>query len=263
MTTAKRLMHVLCASWLFSSSQYSQANEGALSLTNNIKGVLSTEVDVPLNVAVGDYIEGQIVISNGEVNLGLHEIEQTEKNKMRLLLESVASGDQFRFVANEATQSLRLISLVPEDGEIEYSLSITKQIPVVDQHPPIRTYLSPTIKTLVAKIQKKQSITTLWDGIVNQGTPLIEPLVSSQDIDPALPHADKVIMTFLYRGAKHNVRLFGAPSNQHEFLENLVGTDIWFKSFVVPSTTRLSYKLAPDIPEFSGSPWGEKSCVIG
>nr|WP_253944264.1 alpha/beta hydrolase-fold protein [Pseudogemmobacter hezensis] len=60
-------------------------------------------------------------------------------------------------------------------------------------------------------------------------------------------------MTFLWRGATRNVRLIGGPSNDHEWLARLGESDIWFKSFEVPPGTRLSYQLAPDVPDIPGT----------
>ncbi len=84
---------------------------------------------------------------------------------------------------------------------------------------------------------KQQIIENFWQHINKLGTPLIEPLDEKN-----------VRMTFLWRGAKHNVRLFGGPANDHMWLAKLPDSDIWFHSFDVPNDTRLSYQFAPDIP---------------
>lgn len=81
-----------------------------------------------------------------------------------------------------------------------------------------------------------------WNEIAATGTPLVEPAGPGQ-----------AIITFLARGAQHNVRLFGAPSGDHEHLSRLGTSDTWFRSFVVPTATRLSYQLAYDVPELPGS----------
>ena len=81
-----------------------------------------------------------------------------------------------------------------------------------------------------------------WQEVAQRGTPLVEPL-----------WPDRVVMTFLARGALHNVRLLGGPTSNHENLERLGGSDVWFKSFTVPSSTRLSYRIAPDVPDFPGT----------
>jgi len=70
------------------------------------------------------------------------------------------------------------------------------------------------------------------------GTPLVEPAGDG-----------RFVLTFLWRGAERNVRLFGGPSAEHDDLQRLGATDVWYKSYTVPASTRLSYQLAPDVPK--------------
>lgn len=68
-------------------------------------------------------------------------------------------------------------------------------------------------------------------------------------------------VTFLYQGASRNVRLLGGPSSDHDWLTQLPGTDLWYSSYIVPPGTRLSYKLAPDVPDIA-APAREKRVAI-
>jgi enterochelin esterase family protein len=83
------------------------------------------------------------------------------------------------------------------------------------------------LKLLQAQLQAKpkqsaQIIEQFWN-IAQQGTPLAEKI-----------DAQNSRIIFLWRGATHNVRLIGGPSNDHEWLTRLPNTDIWF---VVPLWT--------------------------
>ena len=60
-------------------------------------------------------------------------------------------------------------------------------------------------------------------------------------------------VTFLWRGAKANAYILGAPSGQHDPMAQLNGTDIWFRSYIVPSDTLSQYKIAPDIPQIDAA----------
>ena len=88
----------------------------------------------------------------------------------------------------------------------------------------------------------KQAITRFWQHVEKNGTPLIEPLKNHRSL-----------ITFLWRGTEeNNVGLLGAPYEGHAYLTHLQGTDIWYKSYEVSNTTRLSYRLAPNVPQLSG-----------
>ena len=56
-------------------------------------------------------------------------------------------------------------------------------------------------------------------------------------------------LPFLYKGDVDNVRLLGAPYGGHAQMSQIEGSDIWFHSFEVPDTTRLSYRIAPNVPQ--------------
>lgn len=102
------------------------------------------------------------------------------------------------------------------------------------------------LKLLQAQLQAKPKqsakiIEQFWQDIAQQGTPLAEK------IDP---QNSRII--FLWRGAMHNVRLIGGPSNDHEWLTRLPNTDIWFKEAVVDSRFIGSYSFAVDLPNVEG-----------
>lgn len=105
---------------------------------------------------------------------------------------------------------------------------------------------SQALKTLQQNIQqsplqKNQLIEAFWQQAKTKGTPLIETVDQNQS---------RII--FLYRGAQHNVRLVGGPSNDHEWLTRLPGTDIWFKESLVNNTFIGSYSFAVDLPNLDG-----------
>ncbi|MFS8037175.1 alpha/beta hydrolase [Xanthobacter sp. AM11] len=71
-----------------------------------------------------------------------------------------------------------------------------------------------------------------------------------------------MLATFLARGAQHNVRLLGAPSGDHEWLQRLGTSDTYFRSFLIPGDTRLSYRLAPDVPEVAGTARAQRMAIL-
>ncbi|CAB1221790.1 alpha/beta hydrolase-fold protein [Acinetobacter bouvetii] len=80
-------------------------------------------------------------------------------------------------------------------------------------------------------------LNSFWKQVTQHGTPYIEKL-----------DADHSRMIFLWRGAAHNVRLIGGPSNDHEWLTRLPNSDIWFKEAIVQNSFIGSYSFAVDLP---------------
>ncbi|CAO3454372.1 hypothetical protein [Azospirillum argentinense] len=192
-----------------------------------------------LDLDDGDYVEG--VLDSGTDAAELRLIDQ-EGRPVRLLLNGTTGREVFRFVAGPGMAALR----VTLRGTGGYRLALTRRIAVSDQRVGRREYLSPTIAALAETVGRGGGTDAFWQDIARRGTPLVEPLTNA-------PGSDRVVMTFLARGARHNVRLLGGPTSNHENLERLDRSDVWFKSFVVPASTRLSYRIAPDVPEFRGS----------
>lgn len=131
------------------------------------------------------------------------------------------------------------------------TLRLDRIVPPADQVAPAPEYLSPRIAALAHTLQGGGDTAAFWDEIARHGTPVVEDAGDGQ-----------VILTFLWRGAHRNVRLFGGPSSDHEWLERLGDSDVWFKSFTVPDSTRLSYRLAPDVPDIPGNARTRRAALL-
>lgn len=101
------------------------------------------------------------------------------------------------------------------------------------------------------KMVKGSDTSTFWQKVTE--TPLTEHYDA---------HHKRVI--FLWRGAKANAYILGAPSGQHDPMAQLNGTDIWFRSYIVPSDTLSQYKIAPDIPQIDAAipESASKRCLV-
>ncbi|MBB4303199.1 enterochelin esterase family protein [Rhodobium orientis] len=165
----------------------------------------------------------------------------------RVLLEDATGHHNFYFVAGSDVADLALSTEAQADG---VAFAIVNNIAPDEQrpHPPVRTSTdpeSPALKALLAKLEAGGDTDAFWAEFARAGTPLIEPAPSGAD--------GKSHLTFLWRGAEKNVRLWGGPTGDHVWLERLGDSDVWFASFEVPDETRLSYRFAPDIPLVPGT----------
>lgn len=89
--------------------------------------------------------------------------------------------------------------------------------------------------------QHAQILEDFWKRVELMGTPIIENYDEKHD---------RII--FLWKGAQHNVRLIGGPSNDHEWLTRLPNTDIWFKESIIDHRYIGSYSFAVDLPNLEG-----------
>jgi len=99
---------------------------------------------------------------------------------------------------------------------------------------------SPRMEALKQQVQKKNLRATeeFWAEIRRRGTPLVEKLTGDDR---------HVLVTFLYIAPKpvNEVLLVSqlSASREPSQFDHLSGTDIWYKTFRIPSDMRLSYGI--------------------
>ncbi|MDQ8697602.1 enterochelin esterase [Hyphomicrobium sp. LHD-15] len=212
------------------------ALEPAKSATGTVAAGQAADFEVVVHE--GDFVQGRVESPAGAIALDL--VGDTGAH-IRRLASPGASDQDFMFVP--ATQGTARLRLSAEGAAQPYTLTITRILARAAQVPPAPSYLSPRIAKLAQQVAAGGGTGEFWTSIAAEGAPMVEPAS-----DPR-----KRIVTFLWRGAEHNVRLFGGPSNDHDWMDRLGTSDVWFKTYEIPSSTRLAYKLAPDIPELPGS----------
>lgn len=221
----------------------------------------------------GDYIEGLLTLSAGRASLHVVDaagrpqrmlaVDARGRTVFRLVVdeEPVASGAQVpadpRAGADTAAHGGLRLALAASDAPVRFRLEAVQRVARRDQRAPTAeaaALASPTLARLAAALQAaapqgapatQAVLQTFWRQVAATGTPLIEPAGPQRE--------DRRLVTFLWRGARHNVRLFGGPSSDHAALARLGDSDVWFRTFELPDTTRLAYQLAPDVPELPGS----------
>ena len=140
---------------------------------------------------------------------------------------------------------------VRAQGDGAYRWALTERVPLSAQRAPAPTMDSPRLAALAATLAQGGTTAAFWDEVARAGSPLVEPVDAARDR-----------VTFLWRGAQRNVRLFGGPSSDHAQLARLGDSDVWYASFVVPRSARLSYRLAPDVPELPGSGMARRRAIL-
>ncbi|ONG46528.1 hypothetical protein BKE38_25170 [Pseudoroseomonas deserti] len=197
-----------------------------------------------LPLEAGDYVAG--LLTRGTDPLvegpGLELLAPGADAPLRRLAIPGGGPLPFQFVAPAAGAfRLRLFA----GAAAEVGLGITRILPRAQQvapDPAAAPLDSPRLQALRQALRDgadaPAEMTRFWAEITRQGAPLIEK------------RPDGALVSFLWRGATtRNVRLIGGPSRDLPPLARMPGTDLWFLTAAVPPGTRLTYQLAPDVPE--------------
>ncbi|MBH0095679.1 DUF3327 domain-containing protein [Psychrobacter sp. NZS113] len=195
----------------------------------------SLEINVPCDK--GDYLTGYV--ESGDNTMTMDIIDATGKLSRRLI-DHKTGKQKFYSVAENCAEIWRL------SGAGTYQIVLEQRVSLAEQdlegslksHLEISdTLLSPKVSALRESLQKGESTDSFWADVEALGTPLIEETPSG------------TLMTFLARGDYRNIKLMGGPSNNHDALQRLADSDTWYKSFIVPKNTHLSYQIAPNVPQ--------------
>lgn len=173
------------------------------------------------------------------------------------LLDS--AGQHVRRLSDGEKPAGALMLVAPEDGLYTvraqgqglFRWAVTERLPLAEQRASAPAFDSPRVAALAATLAAGGTTDAFWDEVAQRGAPLVEAVDARHDR-----------VTFLWRGAERNVRLFGGPSSDHAQLARLGNSDVWHASFVVPRSTRLSYRLAPDVPELPGSGMARRRAIL-
>lgn len=187
-----------------------------------------------LDLKAGDLVQGKVA---GDVSLRLLD---ARGNPLRLLVDGADLSRDFIFVAREDGQYLLRAEQLATRPQAEFTLTLSQVLALSEQQRAPAALLSPTLRQLAEQLKQGATTQAFWKDREQQGTPLVEALADSPN---------ERLVTFLWRGARQNVRLFGSPSGGHDALQRLGDSDVWYATYRVPSSARLSYQLAPDVPE--------------
>ena len=197
-----------------------------------------------LDVHPGDTVRGTLAVEAGCFTL---DLVGADGRHIRRLADAPEGRTTVQFVVPDAPATLKLTAI--EAGSARVTAQALAAPPEAAAPPP--QLISPTLAALGRRVAAGGGTEAFWADVGRQGTPLVEARDDGQ-----------VLLTFLARGVRANARLIGAPSSDHEWLSHLGGSDVWFKSFVVPPETRLSYRIARDVPALPGSPRERRMALL-
>lgn len=215
-------------------------HRGVLDSRENGDDTAKTTSLFRLDANRGDFVRGSI---RGK-GIQLWLVDQ-HGERIRRLTNGDGAMATFLFVVDEPSRAALMVS-GPEKQN--YELRIDSVIPAAEQFQSFDRIESPILSALQRKLHNGGNTTEFWQAVARDGSPLVE----DNNADESL-REDQALVTFLWRGAEHNVRIFGAPSGDHDEMQRLGDSDIWYRSYPVSRKARINYRLAPDVPVFDGS----------
>ena len=212
-------------------------------------GSLSESKFFPIDATAGAFVRGSVV---GE-GLSAWMVDPNHR-RTRRLANGAGEQQNFMFVVGD-----RVPPVLEVSGPIDrsFKLQIVSVIPIDKQITTEAILESPMLRSVKRSVESGEGTEHFWQQIRAGGTPLVE----FNDVVPPLASSEALV-TFLYRGAHRNVRLFGAPSGDHDEMDRLGNSDVWHRSYRVPRTARIAYRLAPDVPVFPGSAWESRRAIL-
>lgn len=197
-----------------------------------------------LDVPAGHVVQGEFGGHHAVLDL-----QDQDGVHLRRLGRSDATVQGITWVASEASRRLAVRQVGGAPASFE--LRIAKALAPMDQaREPVKLE-SPRLGALRGILESGGSGDAFWAEVARDGTPLVEPLAGGESL-----------VTFLWRGEAESVRLFGSPSGNHDPLRRLDGSDIWWASFRMPNTARLSYRVAPDVPRIQASAMEQRRAIL-
>ncbi|WP_206732655.1 alpha/beta hydrolase-fold protein [Halarcobacter ebronensis] len=194
-----------------------------------------------------EYIVGSYSFSSDVESLNLLD---EKRNLIRRLDKDNKKNGNFYFLADATQNYFFEIKNLNESNKVK--IKIEKVVTTKgNSSAENEDFLSKKIEEVYKELKNKGNTDRFWENVKKEGTPLVEEY-----------DKESYVLTFLYRDAKKDVKILGAPVSEHVKLKRLLESDIWYKSFIVPKGTRLSYQLAPDTPIFEGTRWEKRVSIL-
>ncbi|RXJ84848.1 alpha/beta hydrolase-fold protein [Arcobacter sp. CECT 8985] len=228
---------------------FQNINAKNLNFEKEIKIGKNSSYTFEIELKKEDYLIANFKADNDFKNFILKD----KKSQIRILKKQNQKYGTIHTIIPSSGKYLFEVTTLSEDINFSFKIEkiISKENQLKEEEKVSRPIISKILQKQKKLLLKNKDTSNFWKMVKKKGTPLIEKIDS-----------DKYIITFLYRGAKKNVRLLGSPEHTHPKLARLLNSDIWYISYIVPKNTRLSYQLAPDVPNIKGTKREQKVAIL-
>ncbi|MFS1703004.1 alpha/beta hydrolase-fold protein [Alteromonas sp. AMM-1] len=216
---------------------------GTTNINQPLFSITPAQPVLQLSVTKGSYVAGEAK-SEGEFALCLANSGpvSSASHCVRQLVPEQSGRAGFYFVASSDSPFIVSQSNHPVD------ITLLNVVAPEHQTQAMPGFVSPMVARAYQTLQAGHLAEAVWRSLSQNGSPIIEPTSKPGES----------LLTFIHKGAQFNALIFGAPDRDHGWMTRLGNSDIWFKTYTVPDSTVLSYQIAPDVPQFAGSPFEQR-----
>ncbi|HJE64211.1 MAG TPA: DUF3327 domain-containing protein [Alcaligenes faecalis] len=180
-----------------------------------------------LSLQQDDLVQGSWQHS-GDVAL---ELFGPDGKVIRHWADAPAQGGPFGFIASTAGEyRLRVLG----QGEYQWQVKSVTAPQTPAQAEPLQ---GDVIRQWSMRLRAGEPARGFWDYVQRVGSPLVERYSNTHDR-----------VTFVWRGARNEVRLHGGPFSYTDRMHRLGESDIWYITYDLPRDARFAYRMAPDVP---------------
>lgn len=196
---------------------------------------------LPLELTAGDYVDARLTAPQAA------QVELRTPDGSVARTWQLPSGDAELLFVAPASGRHELRASGAGDAGVR-KLEVHERVPAAQlAAPPAARSAPPQSATVKAWIERYGAGTdAFWAAVAKHGTPIVEPAGDGT----------AQLVTLLWRGADtRSLRAFWAiRAAQADAFARVPGTDVWHLSLRLPAATRMSYQLAPDVPQFADGP---------
>ncbi|WP_432467420.1 alpha/beta hydrolase [Agarivorans sp. Z349TD_8] len=199
----------------------------------------------------GDYLSGKFSATN---KLEQATLDDPNGKRIKQLLLSPSQGQSLHLVAQQSGN----YQLTLTNAAVPNQLTLKLRKPALAMKTAQTTLASQTLQELIDQYVKAGNTELFWQQISHIGSPLIEAIAPHRIDEPK----GSSLVTFLWRGAKHNVKLLGGPGHEHHTFKQIEDSDIWYLSLSLPNNSLFSYQIAPDVPTLAESGRAQRVAIL-
>lgn len=253
--TARCAAAVLAASCgMAGAAEVGAAEANSPALPAGVQGEVQQQAR-PLALALPARHVVQIQFAGAGVHLDLRDAQGRHLRRLAENGRGVQAATWFSLGAPQ--EQLWVTPAAPSAQPQAFDLQVLQSWPSDGPQPlpADKTVMGPRLAALqqaLARGEGAAATAAFWREAQERGTPWVEPWSDGQ-----------LLVTFLWRDQGNtNVRLFGHPHGNHNPLQRLAGSDVWWTSAVMDPRARLSYAFAPDVPQLPAAQAGQQRRMV-
>ena len=261
----RQLMVVICAAAVAGNQPLPAQTQGTLVPLIQGEATPGTPQTFTIALSAGDVVSGTLELLKGGA-IAFEAIDPGGRKLKDVHVDAPGRAEVGFAAAATATYQVRITRVHVEDspGASGLFLLHTAQVaPTVRMagrnSSPVVRYESPRIIQLTKELQtdRDAALARFWAEVKGSGGQIVEAFDGRVVSGPPIPAGadvvkQHVLVTFLWRESYHTANVLlrlpvPTDSRPDDYsMTRLPGSDVWYKSVLMPRGSRISYQLAPN-----------------